>query len=158
LSMESLSRSIASEITVNIYSLKEVSQQIQEAELSVGYYTKSLSDLRERFRLGATTLFETIQGEERLTSAANALITGRSTLAQEIAKLRFATATLVSRDVAYRIPGFPKPVERLQIARNSFVKLPDGNEERGPLISDRNYESGHKPTPSPTPIAPFRNR
>jgi outer membrane protein TolC len=158
LSMESVSRSIASDILVNIYSLKEVSQQIEEAGISVGYYTKSLSDLRERFRLGATTLFETIQAEERLTTAANSLVTGKSTLAQEIAKLRFATATLVSKDVAYRIPGFPKPVERLQIARNSFVKLPDGNEDRGPLISDRNYESGHKPTPAPTSASAPRNR
>ena len=153
LSMESVSRSIASDILVNTYTLREVGTQIEDAELSVGYYTRSLSDLRERFRLGGTTLFETIQAEERLTGATNALISGRSTLAQEIAKLRFATATLVSRGVAYRIPGFPKPVERLQIARNSFVTLPDGNEDRGPLISDRNYEPGHKPTPAPTPAS-----
>jgi outer membrane protein TolC len=149
LSMESVSRSIASDILVNVYTLREVFQQIEEAQISVGYYTRSLSDLRERFRLGATTLFETIQGEERLTNAANSLVSGKATLAQEIAKLRFATATLVSKGVAYRIPGFPKDVERLQISRNSFVKLPDGNEDRGPLISDRNYEPGHKPTPAP---------
>jgi outer membrane protein TolC len=149
ISMESVSRSIASDILVNIYSLKEVSTQIDEAETSVDYYTRSLSDLRERFRHGAATLFDTIQGEQSLTGAANSLVTAKSTLAQEIAKLRFATATLISKDVAYRIPGFPKPVERLQITRNSFVKLPDGNEDRGPLISDRNYEPCYKPASLP---------
>jgi outer membrane protein TolC len=47
LSMESVSRSIASDILVSIDTLKELDQQISDAELSVDYYTKSLNDLRE---------------------------------------------------------------------------------------------------------------
>jgi hypothetical protein len=117
----------------------------------VDYYTKSLNDLRERLRLGAATLFDTIQAEERLTNAATSVVSAKASLAEEIAKLRFETATLISKDVAYRIPGFPKPVESLQISRNSFTKLPSGNEDRGPLISDRNYEPGHRASPYRTP-------
>jgi hypothetical protein len=90
----------------------------------VDYYTKSLNDLRERLRLGAATLFDTIQAEERLTNAATSVVSAKASLAEEIAKLRFETATLISKDVAYRIPGFPKPVESLQISRNSFTMLP----------------------------------
>src|SRR5215471_13327588 len=149
LSMESVSRSIASDILVSVDTLKELDRQIGDAERSVDYYTKSLNDTRERLRLGAATLFDTIQAEERLTNAANSVVSAKASLAEEIAKLRFETATLISKDVAYRIPGFPKPVESLQISRNSFTKLPIGNEERGPLISDRNYEPGRKPIASP---------
>jgi len=149
LSMESVSRSIASDILVSVDTLKELDRQIGDAERSVDYYTKSLNDTRERLRLGAATLFDTIQAEERLTNAANSVVSARTNLAEEIAKLRFETATLISKDVAYRIPGFPKPIENLQISRNSFTKLPIGNEERGPLISDRNYEPGRKPIPGP---------
>jgi hypothetical protein len=69
-------------------------------------------------------LFDTIQAEERLTNAATSVVSAKASLAEEIAKLRFETATLISKDVAYRIPGFPKPVESLQISRNSFTMLP----------------------------------
>ncbi len=144
LSMESVSRSIAADILVSVDTLKELDGQIADAELSVGYYTKSLNDLRERLRLGAATLLDTIQAEERLTSAATSAVSAKASLAGEIAKLRFETATLISKDVAYRVPGFPKPVESLKISRTSFTKLPVANEERGPLISDRNYEPGHR--------------
>jgi outer membrane protein TolC len=151
LSMETVSRSIASDILVSVDTLKELDKQISSSELSVNYYTKSLNDFRERLRLGATTLIDTITAEENLTSAANAVVTAKASLAEEIAKLRFETATLISKEVAYRIPGFPKPVESLQISRNSFTKLPSGNEDRGPLISDRNYEPGHRASPSRNP-------
>jgi outer membrane protein TolC len=144
LSMESVSRSIASDILVSVDTLKELDQQITNAEISVTYYTKSLNDLRERLRLGAATLFDTIQAEQLLTTAATSAVSARASLAEEIAKLRFETATLISKDVAYRIPGFPKPVESLKISRTSFTQLPVGNEDRGPLISDRNYEPGHR--------------
>ena len=150
LSMETVSRSIASDILVSVDSLKELDRQISDAEQSVNYYTKALNDTRERLRLGAATLYDTIQAEERLTNAANSVVSARVSLAEEIAKVRYETATLISKDVAYRVPGFPKPVESLQISRNSFTKLPIGNEERGPLVSDRNYEPGRKPVPAPT--------
>jgi outer membrane protein TolC len=144
LSMETVSRSIVADILVSVDTLKELDEQISDSELSVNYYTKSLSDLRERLRLGAATLLDTIQAEERLTSAATSAVSAKASLAEEIAKLRFETATLISKDVAYRIPGFPKPVESLKISRTSFTNLPVGNEEHGPLISDRNYEPGHR--------------
>jgi outer membrane protein TolC len=151
LSMETVSRSIATDILVSVDTLKELDQQISDSNLSVNYYTKSLSDLRERLRLGASTLLDTIQAEERLTSAATSAVSAKASLAEEIAKLRFETATLISRDVAYRIPGFPKPVESLKISRTSFTSLPDRNEQRGPLISDRNYEPGHRSSPRRNP-------
>ena len=144
LSMETVSRSIATDILVSVDTLKELDQEIADSSLSVDYYTKALTDLRERLRLGAATLLDTFQAEDRLTSAATSAISAKASLAGEIAKLRFETATLVSRDVAYRIPGFPKPVESLKISRTSFTSLPDGNEQRGPLISDRNYEPGKR--------------
>jgi len=151
LSLETVSRSIAADILVSVDTLKELDQQISDSNLSVDYYTKSLSDLRERLRLGASTLLDTIQAEERLTSAATSAVSAKASLAEEIAKLRFATATLISRDVAYRIPGFPKPVESLKISRTSFTSLPDGNEGRGRLIRDRNYEPGQRSSPRRNP-------
>jgi outer membrane protein TolC len=144
LSMESVSRSIAANVLVSVDTLQELDKQIEQAELSQEYYTKSLSDTRERLRLGTATLFDTIQAEQSLTTAATSAVSARTSLAAEIAKLRFETATLISKDVAYRIPGFPKPVENLKISRTSFTKLPVGNEDRGPLISDRNYEPFHR--------------
>ena len=144
LSMETVSRTIAANILVSVDTLKELDAQITDADLAVGYYTKSLNDLRERLRLGAATLFDTVQAVQQLTFAATAAVAAKASLAEEIAKLRFETATLISKDVAYRIPGFPKPVESLKISRSAFTKLPDLNEERGPLISDRNYEQGHR--------------
>ncbi len=151
LSMESVSRSIASEILVSVDTMKELDRQIAESERSANYYTKSLNDTRERLRLGAATLFDTIQAEELLTTAATSAVSAKANLAEEIAKLRFETATLISKDVAYRIPGFPKPVESLKISRTSFTKLPVGNEDRGPVVSDRNYESGHRSSTSRNP-------
>jgi outer membrane protein TolC len=144
LSMESVSRSIAADILVSVDTLQELDKQIAQAELSQDYYTKSLSDTRERLRLGTATLYDTIQAEQSLTTAATTAVSAKASLAEEIAKLRFETATLISKDVAYRIPGFPKPVENLKISRSSFTKLPVGNEDRGPLISDRNYEPFHR--------------
>ena len=154
LSMETVSRSIVADILVSVDTLKELDEQISDSELSVNYYTKSLSDLRERLRLGAATLLDTIQAEERLKSAATSAVSAKASLAEEIAKLPFEeTATLISKDVAYRTPGFPKPVESLKISRTSFTNLPVGNEEHGPLISDRNYEPGHRSSVPETPKA-----
>jgi hypothetical protein len=114
-------------------------------------YQKTVTDLREKFRLGAATLLDVFQGVAGLDKSAAALVDAKSSLAATIAKLRYDTATMLTRGTVMRTPGFPNPVEKMQLKRDAFVTLPDLNQEAGPTVKDRNYEpnikyiSGHPP-------------
>jgi outer membrane protein TolC len=144
LSLEDVSRDIALSIQNDVETMQQQQQEIAQGALAVNYYTRSLTDMRERFRLGTATLIDTIQAEDRLDKAEAALIDAKSSLAQFIAKLRFDTATILTKNTALRTPGFPKSVEKLEIKREAFVTLPDLSKEAGPEITDRNYEPNIK--------------
>lgn len=150
ISMEGVSRDIAANIYVGVESLRGLIDQIAEGERALTLYTKSLSDLREKLRLGAATLTDMVDAEQRLSTAATTLISARSNLAQEIAKLRYETATLLTNDVVYRLPGFPHPVQSLKIDRRCVTTLPELSQESGPSVLDLNYEPNRKPDRKPS--------
>jgi outer membrane protein TolC len=151
ISLDDVSRGVTLNIKTAIDTIRELVTEIAENSEAVRYYTQDLSDFREKFRLGAATLIDTIQSEERLNNAEDTLIDARSQLAQTIGQLRYESGTILTTDVAYRVPSFPKPTEKVSISRTTFTTLPDLSKESGPAIQDRYYEpnikyiSGHPP-------------
>ena len=149
--LDDVSREVTLNLRTDIDTLRELVTQIGEDAQAVRYYTQNLSDFREKFRLGAATLIDTIQAEERLNNADSNLIDARSQLAQTIGQLRYESGTILTTDVAYRVPSFPKPTQKVSISRDAFTTLPDLSKEPGPAIQDRYYEpnikyiSGHPP-------------
>jgi outer membrane protein TolC len=151
LSLDDLSRDIELSIQNDIATMQEYQVEISQSDLAVENYIKSVTDLREKFRLGAATLIDVFQSVDRLDKSAAVLADAQSNMAATIAKLRYDTATMLTRDTVLRTPGFPNPVEKMQLKRDAFVTLPDFNQEAGPSVKDRNYEpnikyiSGHPP-------------
>jgi outer membrane protein TolC len=149
--LDDVSRGVTLNIKTAIDTIRELVTEIAQNSEAVRYYTQDLSDFREKFRLGAATLIDTIQSEERLNNAENTLIDARSQLAQTIGQLRYESGTILTSDVAYRVPSFPKPTQKVSISRDTFTTLPDLSKEPGPAIQDRYYEpnikyiSGHPP-------------
>jgi outer membrane protein TolC len=149
--LDDISRDIVLSVQNDISTLQEYQVEIAQSDLAVENYKKSITDLREKFRLGAATLIDVFQSVDRLTKSAELLADAQSSMASAIAKLRYDTATMLTRDTVMRTPGFPNPVEKMQLKRDVFVTLPDLNQEAGPTVKDRNYEpnikyiSGHPP-------------
>ena len=149
--LDDISRDIVLSVQNDISTLQEYQVEIAQSDLAVENYKKSITDLREKFRLGAATLIDVFQSVDRLTKSAESLADAQSSTASTIAKLRYDTATMLTRDTVMRTPGFPNPVEKMQLKRDVFVTLPDLNQEAGPTVKDRNYEpnikyiSGHPP-------------
>jgi outer membrane protein TolC len=151
ISLDEISRDIELSVQNDIATMQEYQVEISQSDLAVENYIKSVTDLREKFRLGAATLIDVFQSVDRLDKSAAALADAQSNMAATIAKLRYDTATMLSRQTVMRTPGFPNPVEKMQLKRDAFVTLPDFNQEAGPNVKDRNYEpnikyiSGHPP-------------
>jgi outer membrane protein TolC len=149
--LDDISRDIVLSVQNDISTLQEYQVEIAQSDLAIENYEKSVTDLREKFRVGAATLIDVFQSVDRLTRSAELLADARSSMASTIAKLRYDTATMLTRDTVMRTPGFPNPVEKMQLKRDVFVTLPDLNQEAGPTVKDRNYEpnikyiSGHPP-------------
>jgi outer membrane protein TolC len=142
--MEDVSRGIRLNLMSNLETIRDLLKQIADDVAAVKAYTQNLTDMREKFRLGAATLIDTVQAEERLDSTETSLIDARAQLADTIAQLRYESATLLTRDVAYRVPSFPKATEQVSISPESLTTLPDLSKEAGPTINDRNYEPNIK--------------
>lgn len=149
--LDDISRDIVLSVQNDISTLQEYQVEIAQSDLAVENYKKSITDLREKFRVGAATLIDVFQSVDRLTKSAESLADAQSSMASTIARLRYDTATMLTRDTVMRTPGFPNPVEKMQLKRDVFVTLPDLNQEAGPTVKDRNYEpnikyiSGHPP-------------
>ena len=149
--LDDISRDIELSIQNDISTMQEYQVEIAQSDLAVENYKKSITDLREKFRVGASTLIDVFQSVDRLTRSAELLADAQSNMSSTIAKLRYDTATMLTRDTVMRTPGFPNPVEKMQLKRDVFVTLPDLNQEAGPTVKDRNYEpnikyiSGHPP-------------
>jgi outer membrane protein TolC len=144
LGLEDVSRDIALSVETDVETMRENLVEIEQSILAEKNFVQSLSDIREKFRLGAATLLDTFQAEASLDIAASALADARSNLAQLIAKLRFDTATMLTSDTALRTPSFPNPVEKFALDRQAFVTLPNLSKEAGPAVMDRNYEPNIK--------------
>lgn len=149
--LDDISREIELSIQNDISTMQAYQVEIAQSDLAVENYKKSITDLREKFRVGAATLIDVFQSVDRLTRSAELLADAQSSMASTIAKLRYDTATMLTRGTVMRTPGFPNPVEKMQLKRDVFVTLPDLNQEAGPTVKDRNYEpnikyiSGHPP-------------
>jgi outer membrane protein TolC len=144
INMEDLSSTIAANVTASADTLQELAGDVATQEKAVSAFEKSFDDMREKFRRGATTMFETIQSEEQLTSAETELVDFRLALANAIVQLRYETATLLSTDTVIRAPGYPHGLEQVAITEKAFETLPDTNQPVGPSLKDRNYEPNVK--------------
>jgi outer membrane protein TolC len=144
INMEDLSSTIAANVTASADTLQELAGDVQTQEKAVTAFRKSFDDMREKFRRGATTMFETIQSEEQLTTAETELVDFRLALANAIVQLRYETATLLSSETVIRAPGYPHGVEQVAITEKAFETLPDTNQPVGPILKDRNYEPNVK--------------
>jgi outer membrane protein TolC len=140
INMEDLSSNIAANVTESADTLQELAKDVDSQEKAVVAFTKSFDDMREKFRRGATTMFETIQSEEQLTTAQSQLVDFQLALANALVQLRYETSTLLSSETAIRTPGFPNGLERTSISEKAFETVPDIKQPVGPVLKDRNYE------------------
>lgn len=138
--MEDLSSTIAANVTASADTLQELAGDVVTQEKAVTAFRKSFDDMREKFRRGATTMFETIQSEEQLTTAETQLVDFRLALANAVAQLRYETSTILSNETVIRTPGFPQGLEQTTISEKAFETVPDMNQPVGPVLKDRNYE------------------
>ena len=97
INMEDLSSNIAANVTESADTLQELARDVDAQEKAVTAFTKSFNDMREKFRRGATTMFETIQSEEQLTTAQSELVDLRLALVNALVQLRYETSTLLSK-------------------------------------------------------------
>ena len=140
INMEDLSSNIAASVTAAADTLEELARDVEAQEKAVAAFRKSFDDYREKFRRGATTMFETIQQEEQLTTAQSQLVDLRLALADAVVDLRYQTSTLLSSETAIRTPGFPQGLEKTTISEKAFETVPDIKQPVGPVLKDRNYE------------------
>jgi outer membrane protein TolC len=140
INMEDLSSNIAANVTESADTLQELARDVESQEKAVVAFKKSFDDMREKFRRGATTMFETIQSEEQLTTAQSELVDFQLALANALVQLRYETSTLLSGETVIRTPGFPQGLERTTISEKAFETVPDINNPVGPVLKDRNYE------------------
>ncbi|MBV8586563.1 MAG: TolC family protein, partial [Verrucomicrobia bacterium] len=151
LNLETLSRQITVNIKANVETLHDLVSRVEQGTATVRHFTDNLQAMQQRFLLGATTIVDTISAAENLAASETELVDAKLQLAEAIAHLRFESATLLSPDLAYRVPSFPQGVEKLELSRDTFTTLPDLSREPGPRINDRFYEpnvkyiSGHPP-------------
>jgi outer membrane protein TolC len=144
INMESLSTSIAANVTTSIDTLQELAKDIASEVKAVGQYRQSFTDMREKFRSGASTMLDTIQTEQRLTTAETTLVDLRLAMANAIAQLRYETSSLLSSETTLRVPGFPQGLEQTSISQKAFETLPDISKPVGPILKDRNYDPNIK--------------
>lgn len=140
INMEDLSSNIAANVTSSADTLQELARDVESQQKAVVAFTKSFDDMREKFRRGATTMFETIQSEEQLTTAQSELVDFQLALANAVVQLRYETSTLLSSETVIRTPGFPNGLERTTISEKAFETVPDIKNPVGPVLKDRNYE------------------
>lgn len=93
-----LARLISSEVLTAFGSLAETRARLSAAEAAVSAYQESVTAELERLRRGSASLIDTLLTEERLTDAQLTLVGARAASAQLLARLRFATGTLISED------------------------------------------------------------
>jgi len=131
-------------VTTSIDTLQELARDIAYEMKAVGEYRQSFNDMREKFRSGASTMLDTIQTEQRLTTAELTLVDLRLSMANAIAQLRYETATLLSTETTLRVPGFPEGLEQTNITQKAFETLPDLSKPVGPVLKDRNHDPNIK--------------
>jgi outer membrane protein TolC len=92
---ENLSRSIVSNVYLNLKRLELSLERIGSATKSVNSLGTALETEREKFKLGDATVVDTIGTEDRLTASLLSLVAARLAYVQSLALLRFETGTLL---------------------------------------------------------------
>ena len=95
ISERNLERVIKSNVVEVWESLLDTLAQLEFARSSVDFYNQTIEAELERFRLGSSTLIDSILTEERTTQALLELIEAQRRWATLLARLRFETGTLV---------------------------------------------------------------
>ena len=90
-----ITRSILSNIVTARTSVQNSLRQISALESSRTALVASLNAEQERFKMGESTLLDTIQTEERLTGANSGIIEAKLQHAVGLAQLRFETGTIM---------------------------------------------------------------
>jgi outer membrane protein TolC len=90
-----LARTIRGNVVGTLRALQETVEQMGRAQSAVDYYRATIDTEYEKFRLGSSTLIDTIVTQEQQTSALLSLLSARQSYATLLAQLRFETATLV---------------------------------------------------------------
>jgi outer membrane protein TolC len=109
---DQLSRSIISNVVIDLSALQRGRDQIDKAQLSANDFEKALETEREKLKLGNSTLINVIETEQNLTNALLQVISARQQYAVAVAQLRFDTGTLVPH------------ASRSVFSREDFVTLP----------------------------------
>ena len=108
---EDLKRQIRLGVTQTVRSLREVIGRVQQAQAAVDYYQRTVEAEVERFKIGESTLIDTVLTEQQRTEATLQLAAAQQELAQLVAQLRFETGTLITDG---------------QVAPENLVTVPSG--------------------------------
>lgn len=97
-----LNRQIKLSVVENAGTLQETVARVQLAQAAVGFYQTVVDAELARFGIGEATLLNTVVTQQQQNDALLTLVAARQDLAQQIARLRFQTGTLVT-DGAVRV-------------------------------------------------------
>lgn len=95
IAQEDLRRRIVSAVRVAVDAVQKGRQSVAESEEAVRLIDAGARAEERKFQLGASTLFDTIQAQDALTSALLARIQSRRGYAVALASLRFQSGTLL---------------------------------------------------------------
>ena len=110
-SVADLTRQVRLEVLRVAAAVSEAAARVQQAEVAVRLYGETVDAEIERFKVGETTLIDTLQSEQQLTDAQLTLASAQRDLAQLVAELRYQTGTL--------LPG-------MAVAGPNLISLPSG--------------------------------
>lgn len=109
-----LSRTIVSNVYLNLKRVELSLNRITSAQKSVASIGNALETEREKFKLGDATVVDSITTEDRLTSSLLSLVDARLSYVQALALLRFETGTLL-----------PGQDGRADVKVRELITLPD---------------------------------
>jgi outer membrane protein TolC len=93
---DDLDRTIASNVSTEIASLRAAVLAARSADEAVVAYRAAVENERKKQRAGLSTIFDVILTQQHLTAAEQQSLRARTVVAQRLSLLRFETGTLVS--------------------------------------------------------------
>jgi outer membrane protein TolC len=118
LQYQEIARRTAAAVGPALSGIRSEALQLRSTHESVRFYRNSLDAEREKLRMGAGNVINTITIEDRLTGALQGEIQAELEYAQALVRLRLATSTIVSSDqkggsvdpAVFSVPPPPLPV------------------------------------------------
>jgi outer membrane protein TolC len=92
-----LARNIRNNTLLTIRSLEETLEQLLRSAEAVEFYRETIAAEEEKFRMGSSTLIDTILTQQLQTSALLGLVTAQQQYANLLAQLRYETGMLVEQ-------------------------------------------------------------